>query len=89
MYHKKPLKISLKNIDSPRNESNFSLRCQKKGDIAKIDIYLYTRANFDSRAKRTLNSHWGRPKEAPQAIKVKPGSKVHFLLQSNFSDLVT
>ena len=29
MYHKKPLKISLKNIDSPRNESNFSLRCQK------------------------------------------------------------
>ena len=35
MYHKKPLKISLKNIDSPRNESNFSLQCQKKEILQK------------------------------------------------------
>ena len=89
MYHKKHLKISLKNIDSPRNESNFFSTMSKKGDIAKIDIYFYTRTNFNLRAKRTLNSHWGRPKEAPQAIKVIPGSKVHFRLRSIFSDLVT
>ena len=51
----------------------------KNKDIAKTDVYLYKSANFDPRAKHTLNFHRGRPKAPP------PGHKHHTWVESPLS----